>query len=413
MAKKPQSLIFKQHVDAPPRQAYEAFTSATAFTEWLCDAAQTDPHVGGRLYLYWQAGYYASGDYIALKPERRVAFSWHGRGEPGLSHVDIRFKPDGSGTRITLSHNGLGTGKAWKRTRKQIGQGWKRGLKNLKSILETGMDLRMVEQPLLGVVGLEELSAEQSEKLGLPGRGGVRLVGIVEGMSADLAGLKAGDVIVKFDGGRVNAAADLTDGLNTLRVGDEVKITYYRETQKDALKLKLHGRPLPDIPPSADALGSAVGRMYASLDANLEACLVGVTDREADFRPGTDEMNVKAILAHLIASERGMHAWVASMIDDQEAGFTFHVDQPTRLAATVTAFPSVPDLLSELQRNQVETVAMAAGLPEEFVDRKRTYWRLAYNLLSTPYHYHEHCKQIQMLIADARRGADEKKEGEL
>ena len=66
------------------------------------------------------------------------------------------------------------------------------------------------------------------------------------------------------------------------------------------------------------------------------------------------------------------------------------------------------------------TVAMAAGLPEEFVARKRTYWRLAYNLLSTPYHYHEHCKQIQVLVAAAKGVSPEipivglnRKDGEL
>lgn len=401
MSDNPQTLKFKQVVHAPLPEIYDAFTSATAFTEWLCDVAQADAHVGGRLYLYWQAGYYASGEFVELEPERSVVFSWHGRGEPGLTRVKVSLEPQEQGVRVALSHSGLGSGKAWKAAHKQIKKGWARGLENLKSVLESGMDLRFLRRPLLGVVGLEEIDAEQAAGLGMPPKGGVRLTGIVEGMSAQQAGLQAGDVMVKFNGQRVDSISALVNQLRELRAGDQVKVIFYRDGRKDSLKMQLSERPLPEIPPSAEALGQAVEDMYVGLNANLGACLEGISDEQASFRPDPQSWNVKQVLAHLIASEREVHAWAASMIEDQEAGFSFHANQPTRLAATVSAFPRVQDLMAELRRNQSETVAMLAGLPEGFVTRKRTYWRLGLNLLSTPYHYHDHCAQIQALVANA------------
>jgi len=89
--KKRKSLKFKQVVNAPSGYVYEAFTSATAFTEWLCDIAQAKPNVGGRLYLGWHSGYYASGEYIELKPGKRLVFSWGGRNEPRLTRVEIEW----------------------------------------------------------------------------------------------------------------------------------------------------------------------------------------------------------------------------------------------------------------------------------------------------------------------------------
>lgn len=405
MTDKIRSLKFKQFVNTSPLEVYEALTSATAFTEWLCDVAQADVHPGGRLYLYWQTGYYASGEFMELKPAQRVLYSWHGRGEPGLTYVKVSLKPEGDGTRLSLTHYGLGPGKAWKSAHKQFKSGWERSLENLKSVLETGMDLRFFRQPLLGVVGLEHIDAEQAAEAGIPEGGGVRLIGIVEGMSAQAAGLDTNDVIVKFNGKQVNTVAGLIELVRELRAGDQAKAVFYRKGVKQRVKIELAERPKPKIPTTSDALGAAAKSMFENLNANLLACLEDLSEEEAEYRPGPEEWSVKQNLAHLIATEREVHAWLASMIEDQEAGFSFHGNNPTRLSATVSTFPHLKDLMEELRRNQAETVAMAAGLPEEIVARKRTYFRLAVNLLSTPYHYHDHCAQIQSLVSLAKNKA--------
>ena len=42
-----------------------------------------DPRPGGRLYVYWaRSGEYACGEYTALVPDRRVAFTWRTRSAP-------------------------------------------------------------------------------------------------------------------------------------------------------------------------------------------------------------------------------------------------------------------------------------------------------------------------------------------
>ena len=84
------------------------------------------------------------------------------------------------------------------------------------------------------------------------------------------------------------------------------------------------------------------------------------------------------MLAHLIATEREIHAWIARRVEGQEADFGLRANQPVRIRAIISTFPLLASLAAELKRNQAETVAMAYDLPEEFVRRRRSYWRVGY-----------------------------------
>jgi hypothetical protein len=62
--------------------------------------------------------------------------------------------------------------------------------------------------------------------------GGVLLSGVRTGSPADSAGLKANDVIVKFDGVRVDNIYDYTYALRSRKPGQQVRITVKRENQE-------------------------------------------------------------------------------------------------------------------------------------------------------------------------------------
>ena len=81
MSGETQTNRFEQMIKTPPAQVYTAFTNATALREWMCDVATLIPRAGGRVYLYWNSGYYSAGEYSHLEPDRCVDFTWQGRGE--------------------------------------------------------------------------------------------------------------------------------------------------------------------------------------------------------------------------------------------------------------------------------------------------------------------------------------------
>lgn len=71
----PATVILSIQVKAPIIEVYRSFTNATVFNEWLCDFATAIPRQGGRLYLYWNSGYFTSGEYIRVDPREGVEFT--------------------------------------------------------------------------------------------------------------------------------------------------------------------------------------------------------------------------------------------------------------------------------------------------------------------------------------------------
>lgn len=403
MAGKDQKVKFKRTIQATPQEVYEAFTHAAALCEWLCNVAQADARPGGRLYLWWNNGYYASGEYTELKPGERVCFSWHGRNEPGISQVEVSLKAlEEGGTRLSLVHEQPAGGKAWRQARREYQRGWKRGLENLQSVLETGMDLRFVSRPILGLSGGEDVDAVKAIELGLPARAGILVTGLVEGLGAAAAGLQKGDLLVKLGGKKINGYTSLLSALQGHRAGDEVKAVVYRQSEKLRLPVVLSPRPVPELPDTLEGCVDALEKNYHQVILELESCLEGAGDELAAYRPAEGEWNAKENLAHLIANERDLQGWITGLIEGQDPAEIYHTNLSTRLSATVSAFRSMPALLEELKRSQAETLAMFAGLPDELVARKGTFWRLRYTALDQYDHVREHVEAICALVQAAR-----------
>jgi uncharacterized protein YndB with AHSA1/START domain len=402
MKEKNRDLKLKQWIDAPLAQVYEAFTSATALTEWLCDVAQADAHPGGRLYLWWNNGYYASGEFVELEQNESILFTWHGRQEPGATHVQVTLKSEQSGTQLTLAHLEIGPGKVWSEPRRQFSRGWRQGLENLKSVLETGCDLRLVRRPALGVTALEEVTPAMAKQLGMPLKAGVRLLGLIQGAGAQAAGLQQEDILVKAAGRKVATPDDLRGVLDTLRAGDTVKVTYFRHGERQKAKIVLSQRPVAEIPASIDDLAALVRQNQLAMAKDLDEICNEIGERQADFRPTPQAWNAREILAHLIAAERETHAWIVGLIEGQSYEIGSRARLPARLAAMIAASPTLEALRSELKRNQAETVTLVESLPPEFVARKGSYWRMGQLLLQMPAHFQSHMAQIRANLEAAK-----------
>lgn len=102
-----------------------------------------------------------------------------------------------------------------------------------------------VTRPALGIsmINLSQVPAdEQKSTLKVPTdvSGGVVVYKVNDGSPADKASLKKYDVIVGIDGKSVSTQADLREKLYTHKVGDKVKLTYYRGSEKKTVTIKLN-----------------------------------------------------------------------------------------------------------------------------------------------------------------------------
>ena len=105
------------HVDCPIEDAFECFTGRLA--EWWPLASHSvsgeqaascafEPWVGGRVLERTRSGEeHEWGSVLAWDPPRRVEFTWHpGEREDRRQTVEVEFRVEADGTRVTLTHTG-------------------------------------------------------------------------------------------------------------------------------------------------------------------------------------------------------------------------------------------------------------------------------------------------------------------
>jgi uncharacterized protein YndB with AHSA1/START domain len=381
------TITLKRTIHAPAEQIYRAFTNATALREWFCDGAMVQPRVGGRLYCQWHTGDALMGKYTALTPNKKVAFTLRadGDGDRSICTVTISSKSDES----TLTLEDASDSKDWAKMAAEIEKGWNTGLDNLKSVLETGVDLRYANRPMLGIDGFSPT----------PNEDGVQIGGTLEGMGARVAGLQAGDVIQSIGGKRTQQNIDFSIALDGRKAGDSVKVTFVRQGKKLNATVTLSARPMPEIPATAESLAEIVARKYTEVNRDLTQAFKGVSEEKAARAPAPGEWSARNVLAHLIEGERGIHHWLTCMIGSQEPWQDdWQGNLRVRLDAIINGFPTVQALLTELKRNEAETVALLNALPDGFVANKGSYARVASTMLAWPDHTREHLDQIKAAV---------------
>jgi uncharacterized protein YndB with AHSA1/START domain len=263
------TLSFKCTIQAPIHFVFRAFTRSSALREWMCDAATTDPRPGGRMYMWWESGYYTSGEFLKVEADREIVFQWQGRGEPGPTQVSITLTGNQDVTELTLVHSGLGSSEAWGKAAAEFHKGWENGLENLVHTLEQGPDLRITTRPMMGI-GLNDFNETIAKEIGVPVTQGVRVSNAIEGMGAHAAGIRNNDVVVGLSGLEVTDFTSLSAAMHGRKAGDEVQMTIYRGAQKMTVTMKLSHRPIPVIPPTPAELAVAVRSIYAQCEAQLD-----------------------------------------------------------------------------------------------------------------------------------------------
>ena len=102
-------------VDFAPAEAFELFT--TRIASWWpvgthsyggdeVTAVVLEPRAGGRLYEVTAAGEQEWGNVVAWEPPDRLLLDWQ-IGDARGTEVEVRFLPEGPGTRVELEHRGF------------------------------------------------------------------------------------------------------------------------------------------------------------------------------------------------------------------------------------------------------------------------------------------------------------------
>ncbi|HEY1295912.1 MAG TPA: SRPBCC domain-containing protein [Chloroflexota bacterium] len=140
-----QPLIFQGRVRAAPDAVFAAFFNEPQ--RWLCREATIDGQSGGRLRLCWPDGCF-EGRFVQWVPPTTARFSWRMQGDPlPETMIVLSLNPvDDGATAFELEHYGFGMGPDWDALYLGATRAWASYLKNLRAVLEMGVDLREADE---------------------------------------------------------------------------------------------------------------------------------------------------------------------------------------------------------------------------------------------------------------------------
>lgn len=139
----PRSVSHQYFIRAPTERVFQAITDPKWLVRWLADRAEISPVEGGSYTLGWTDGPTHQGKILKLVPRESITLSWDW---PGVALQGTVFRlavsPKEDGTLFEIEHTGFPRLEKWVDLYGGAEWGWTYFAMNLKSVLETGRDLR-------------------------------------------------------------------------------------------------------------------------------------------------------------------------------------------------------------------------------------------------------------------------------
>ncbi len=115
-------------------------------------------------------------------------------------------------------------------------------IKVVKRIIEDLAEDGIVERGYLGIV-YKLLDKDLAEYFGLKDNEGVIITEVIEDSPADEGGLQVGDVILEFNGEKIDSLDELLNRVLATSIGDEVIIKVLRDGKEKTLKITIKKKP--------------------------------------------------------------------------------------------------------------------------------------------------------------------------
>ncbi len=99
-------------IEASLETVFPFFTEADKLIRWMGVEAELDPQPGGAYRVHVSPTWVARGEFVAVEPFVRVAFTWGWENSvmqlpPGASLIEVTLTPDGDATIVRLTHSSL------------------------------------------------------------------------------------------------------------------------------------------------------------------------------------------------------------------------------------------------------------------------------------------------------------------
>ena len=106
------AIIVERIFNAPVGRVWTALTDVNEMRQWYFDLKEFKPEIGFEFeFVVEHEGnaYYHLCKVTEVIPQKKIAYTWRYKGEPGESLVTFELFPDGDNTRLKLTHTGIET----------------------------------------------------------------------------------------------------------------------------------------------------------------------------------------------------------------------------------------------------------------------------------------------------------------
>ena len=107
-----EALIMERIFNAPVARVWQALTDVDQMRQWYFDLKEFKPQVGFEFeFIVEHEGnsYHHLCRVTDVVPEKKIAYTWRYKGEPGDSLVTFELFPEHDRTRLKLTHAGIET----------------------------------------------------------------------------------------------------------------------------------------------------------------------------------------------------------------------------------------------------------------------------------------------------------------
>lgn len=207
--------------------------------------------------------------------------------------------------------------------------------------------------PYLGI-GVKDIDADAAKKFNLKEVRGVEITQIENGSPADKAGLKEGDVVLEYNGERVEGGAQLARMVRETPAGRQVKIGVWRNGSMQTVTATVEEKkPMPALPGGGrmftmpDMRGLEELRNFKMPDFDMPSFTMtyqspmlgilgeplGSQEQFAEFFGVKDGVLVKSVNHNSAAEKAGLKAGdVIVKVDDQPVSTTQNISKALREA---------------------------------------------------------------------------------
>ncbi len=123
-----EAVVMDRMFNAPVAKVWQALTDVDQMRQWYFDLKEFRPEVGFEFEFTVEhegTRYHHLCKITEVIPQKKIAYTWRYKGEPGDSLVTFDLLPEGENTRLKLTHSGLETfPKTPAYARKNFEAGW-------------------------------------------------------------------------------------------------------------------------------------------------------------------------------------------------------------------------------------------------------------------------------------------------